>query len=234
MICMLSTHLMICRCLLSLADWWADSFTLIEGHECDAANVSLRAPGAAGPPRGYHQPVHNPPHLEEHPIIPRVSPWVEGERRSGLHVIDHAHVFRSCIMWMSFLLWLKRSLSFRRLFLNLRSRFHRTFHWIATSSCVLPSTPTLNWDTACVFFLFSLQAALVLLILWWFYSLQEVVSRASPFRAVSPATTWRVLSQTLNISSPSSRCTRVVRRPHLCPLHPEVSDSTRGQTARDL
>lgn len=82
----------------------------------------------------------------------------------------------------------------------------------------------------------SLQAALVLvvLILWWFYSLQGVRCRASPFPAASPATTWQVLSPTLNTSSPSSRCTRVVRRPHLCPLHPEVSDSTRGQAAWDL
>lgn len=111
---------------------------------------------------------------------------------------------------------------------------------IALYSCLSQLLWTLWTFTACllltvwVFFSFALQVAVVLLTLWSFYSFQEVVCRASPFPAASPAMTWQVFSPTQNISSTSSRCTRVVRRPHLCPLRPEVSDSARGHNARDL
>lgn len=56
-------------------------------YEYYATCVSLRASGAAGPPRCYHWPLLHSPHLEKYPIISGLPPGVEAGRRSDLHVM---------------------------------------------------------------------------------------------------------------------------------------------------
>ncbi len=48
--------------------------------------ISLRASGAAGPQSSYHRPLHYSSHLENHSVLSRVPPGVEGGGRSDVHV----------------------------------------------------------------------------------------------------------------------------------------------------
>lgn len=58
--------------------------------------VFPRASGAAGPQSSYHRSLHYPPHLENHSVFARVSPGVEGGRRSDVHN-TLAQTFKYCV-----------------------------------------------------------------------------------------------------------------------------------------
>lgn len=154
-------------------------------------HVSLRASGAAGPPRSYHRPLLHSPHLEKYPVISGLPPGVEGGRRSDLHVMCMRKPFDMilyCIIHLPYdtvLLLLLLTISVTNLFqLPLTTRLcmvlsHLFFilschsHYYHTSFPVkhLKQEKIKSIDLVC-----SLR-------------FQEAPCRASPFPVASPATT---------------------------------------------
>lgn len=76
-------------CLPYRLTFFIDGLTGIELydilHTCYITCVFLRASGAAGPQSSYHQPLLYSPHLENHSVLSRVPPGVEGGGRSDMH-----------------------------------------------------------------------------------------------------------------------------------------------------